>query len=129
MLEKNRNTGSVGVIELMKSSACQLAVEIFGEGSDGSGPAAAPPGPKMGMSFRFLQKARNRLSRRSKAVPARPKRSKGGVSTLGSVFKTSLESLMLKLQSATPQFVRCIKPNLEKEPGKFVAEKVTIQLR
>lgn len=133
MLEKNRNTGSIGISDLMRESACLLVVELFGDGEagGGGGDAAADKGKKGGgMSFKFFQKARDRMSRRSKrpAGGARGKR-KGATSTLGSVFKGSLESLMKKLQSATPQFVRCIKPNLDKQPGKFLAENVIIQLR
>jgi myosin-3 len=65
------------------------------------------------------------MSKRSKRV-----RERGGtLRTLSGQFRASLADLMLKLNAASPHFVRCIKPNLEKQPGMFAAEMVAQQLR
>jgi myosin heavy subunit len=49
--------------------------------------------------------------------------------TLSGEFRASLADLMVKLNTASPHFVRCIKPNLEKRPGLFSAAMVAQQLR
>lgn len=45
------------------------------------------------------------------------------------VFNEQLVSLMSTLRQTTPYFVRCIKPNSEKAPRRFVSEYVLPQLR
>lgn len=49
--------------------------------------------------------------------------------TLGSQFKKSLDSLMATLNSCSPFFVRCIKPNEFKKPLLFDRQLVVRQLR
>nr|XP_044989043.1 unconventional myosin-X isoform X2 [Jaculus jaculus] len=49
--------------------------------------------------------------------------------TVSSQFKDSLHSLMAMLSSSNPFFVRCIKPNMQKMPGRFDEAVVLNQLR
>ncbi|XP_072179526.1 unconventional myosin-X-like [Diadema setosum] len=49
--------------------------------------------------------------------------------TVSAQFKDSLHSLMSALNNCNPYFVRCVKPNQEKTPTKFVSEVVLNQLR
>ncbi|KAK3767679.1 hypothetical protein RRG08_022713 [Elysia crispata] len=49
--------------------------------------------------------------------------------TVATYFRYSLMDLLNKMVAGTPHFVRCIKPNDQKEPGNLVPERVTIQLR
>ncbi|XP_039255307.2 unconventional myosin-X-like [Styela clava] len=49
--------------------------------------------------------------------------------TMSGQFKQSLHSLMERLSSANPFFVRCIKPNMEKDPDNFAAGVVLNQLK
>ena len=51
-----------------------------------------------------------------------------GVS-VGSQFRTSLQSLVLDLERTQPHYIRCIKPNLSKVAGTFLAGEVLKQLR
>lgn len=51
-----------------------------------------------------------------------------GVS-VGSQFRTSLQSLVSDLEKTQPHYVRCIKPNLTKAPAKFLSGEVLKQLR
>jgi myosin heavy subunit len=51
-----------------------------------------------------------------------------GVS-VGSQFRTSLQSLVSDLERTQPHYVRCIKPNLTKAPAKFLSGEVLKQLR
>lgn len=49
--------------------------------------------------------------------------------TVATDFKSQLESLVTKMKSAGPHFVRCIKPNPEKAPGHVERQLVVEQLR
>mmetsp|Transcript_66237 Transcript_66237/g.175467 ORF Transcript_66237/g.175467 Transcript_66237/m.175467 type:complete len:1736 (-) Transcript_66237:104-5311(-) len=48
--------------------------------------------------------------------------------TVCSKFRSSLQSLMTMLNQAEPHFIRCVKPNMEKLPGKINAPYVMQQL-
>lgn len=61
----------------------------------------------------------------SSAKSSAPKK----LATVGSSFKTSLSALMSQLGSTQPHFIRCVKPNLEKIPGKIDSRFVSTQLR
>jgi myosin heavy subunit len=52
-----------------------------------------------------------------------------GKKTLGSQFKAQLVTLMEKLNSTSPHFVRCMKPNKEKKGNIFTADMMMQQLR
>ncbi|XP_064188570.1 myosin-IIIa isoform X2 [Anguilla rostrata] len=49
--------------------------------------------------------------------------------TVASYFRYSLMDLMSKMVAGQPHFVRCIKPNNDRQANKFDREKVLIQLR
>eukprot|EP00397_Hematodinium_sp_SG-2012_P000398 GEMP01000398.1.p1 GENE.GEMP01000398.1~~GEMP01000398.1.p1 ORF type:complete len:1716 (+),score=392.76 GEMP01000398.1:66-5213(+) len=49
------------------------------------------------------------------AAPSRKKK------TVASAYKASLQMLISKVSEATPHFIRCIKPNHDKMPSKFVS--------
>uniref|UniRef100_A0A8C5LLH3 Unconventional myosin-XIX n=1 Tax=Leptobrachium leishanense TaxID=445787 RepID=A0A8C5LLH3_9ANUR len=63
----------------------------------------------------------------SKAVDGNPQ-TRIAVVTVVSKFKGSLESLMQILQSTTPHYIRCIKPNMECKAMEFKKEEVLTQL-
>eukprot|EP00040_Diaphanoeca_grandis_P028910 m.168213 g.168213 ORF g.168213 m.168213 type:complete len:1032 (-) comp31505_c0_seq1:303-3398(-) len=50
------------------------------------------------------------------------------VPTLASLFKSSLVDLMERMSKCAPHFVRCIKPNMVKQPGTWDAQLVVRQL-
>ncbi|KAF7689784.1 hypothetical protein HF521_013137 [Silurus meridionalis] len=50
-------------------------------------------------------------------------------STVAAKFQHSLQELLDKMERCNPLFVRCIKPNANKEPGIFEPELVATQLR
>ena len=56
-------------------------------------------------------------------------KAKKGVQTLGKKFVQSLAKLMEDLKQSNALFVRCIKPNPEKEPNKINGKSVIDQLR
>eukprot|EP00854_Cymbomonas_tetramitiformis_P003207 gene3207-4053_t len=49
--------------------------------------------------------------------------------TLGTQFCLQLNSLMKKLNSTKPHFIKCLKPNMQKQGGLFVAEEILCQLQ
>jgi len=49
--------------------------------------------------------------------------------TVGAAFKLSLAKLMTEMNSASPHFIRCLKPNMHKSPKEFDVDLVTKQLR
>jgi myosin heavy subunit len=51
-----------------------------------------------------------------------------GVS-VGSQFRTSLQTLVADLEKTRPHYIRCIKPNLTKSPSSFMSGEVLKQLR
>eukprot|EP00468_Gymnochlora_sp_CCMP2014_P013783 CAMPEP_0167752288 /NCGR_PEP_ID=MMETSP0110_2-20121227/7052_1 /TAXON_ID=629695 /ORGANISM="Gymnochlora sp., Strain CCMP2014" /LENGTH=1575 /DNA_ID=CAMNT_0007637881 /DNA_START=440 /DNA_END=5167 /DNA_ORIENTATION=- len=55
--------------------------------------------------------------------------SKGSKTTLGAKFRRQLNELMRTLNQTYPHYIRCIKPNSEKAPMKFVVNMSLEQLR
>ncbi|XP_044131071.1 myosin-IIIb-like [Bufo gargarizans] len=65
---------------------------------------------------------------REKALMSQDKASTRKMS-VGAQFRRSLGVLMEKMYAASPHFIRCIKPNREKQPGVFQPDEVLNQLR
>jgi len=72
-----------------------------------------------------------RQKEQSAATPAKPGQRGGKLkpNTVSADFKGQLETLMTKMGSSCPHFVRCIKPNPEKLPDRYDRQSVTEQLR
>eukprot|EP01033_Poteriospumella_lacustris_P000898 gene899-648_t len=49
--------------------------------------------------------------------------------TVSFQFRSQLDILLLNLRSTSPHYIKCVKPNSAKVPGKFDADMVTEQLR
>ncbi|XP_069970718.1 unconventional myosin-Va-like isoform X8 [Penaeus vannamei] len=103
-LEKNRDTVSEEQINILKSSQIALVHSLFTEKEKG-----APP-------------------TKVKVLPTGSK-SKQMKKTVGSQFRDSLNLLMMTLNSTTPHYVRCIKPNDEKMAFTFDPTRAIQQLR
>lgn len=103
-LEKNRDLLHLDSIELLSSCSCQLP-QIF---------------------------ASNMLTQSEKNVTGPLFKAGGAESQKLSVatkFKSQLFQLMKRLESTTPHFIRCIKPNNFQSPGKYEQGLVLQQLR
>ncbi|KAG5551198.1 hypothetical protein RHGRI_009582 [Rhododendron griersonianum] len=102
-LEKNRDTLQSDTIELLSSCSCRLP-QLF---------------------------ATNLLHQFQK--PASPLHQIGVLDpqkqSVGTKFKGQLFKLMKQLESSTPHFIRCIKPNSKKIPGLYEKDLVLEQLR
>lgn len=67
--------------------------------------------------------------KRGGAPSSRGKRNKTDKQSVSSQFSESLSALMIRMNRCLPHFVRCIKPNPDKLPKKYVGEMVRKQLK
>ncbi|XP_045923815.1 unconventional myosin-Vb [Micropterus dolomieu] len=109
-LEKNRDTIYEEQINILKASQFQLVADLFQEKDD------------------VVPAKSSRVNVRSaKTVPKAP--NKEHRKTVGLQFRSSLTLLMETLNATTPHYVRCIKPNDDKEPFSFDSKRAVQQLR
>ncbi|EPY77950.1 hypothetical protein CB1_001154003 [Camelus ferus] len=131
VLEKNRDTLPADVVVILRTSENQLLQQLF-----------SIPLTKTGN----LAQTRARITAASRSLPphfsaGRPKvdtlevirhpeettNMKG--QTVASYFRYSLMDLLSKMVVGQPHFVRCIKPNDDREALKFSRDRVLAQLR
>ncbi|KAG1680851.1 Unconventional myosin-Va [Nymphon striatum] len=101
-LDKNRDTVMEEHINILKASQHGFVSDLFMESKTSSTPKA-----------------------KSSAASSRKEHKK----TVGSQFRSSLGLLMSTLNSTTPHYIRCIKPNDVKEAFKFDPKRAVQQLR
>ena len=101
-------------------------------GKDGGGEGGGEGGGKS-PGKRMTRFAKGMFSRRGKSMfgkSKKPKRVQTRLDpTVGARFRSSLILLMTRIQACQPQFVRCIKPNMDKKAGAFDDEIVLRQLK
>lgn len=102
-LDKNRDTVSEEHINVLKSSQISLVRTLFTESKDGQ--------------------------TKVKVTPTAPGKKSQSKKTVGSQFRESLNMLMQTLNSTTPHYVRCIKPNDVKRAFNFDPKRAIQQLR
>ncbi|TMS19901.1 Unconventional myosin-VIIa [Larimichthys crocea] len=112
-LEKNRDTLSTDLIELVKTSTNKLLKQAFQN--------QLTTGTVKSINPRMVITTSSSLRQTSDA--------KKQVPTLTGQFRKSLESLMKTLTVCQPYFIRCIKPNDFKKPMLFDRELCMRQLR
>ncbi|XP_059822591.1 myosin-IIIb isoform X4 [Hypanus sabinus] len=137
-LEKNRDTLPADIVVVLRTSENKLLQQLF------SGPLT-----KTGN----LAQSRARISAASKSLPPQLHASRNKSpkyllkvdtmelmrhpeettnmkrQTVASYFRYSLMDLLSKMVVGQPHFVRCIKPNDDRQAGKFFEERVLLQLR
>ncbi|KAH1184700.1 hypothetical protein KIL84_012641, partial [Mauremys mutica] len=130
-LEKNRDTLPADIVVVLRTSENKLLQQLF-----------SSPLTKTGN----LAQARARVTAASRSLP--PQLSAGCIKidtmemmrhpeettnmkrqTVASYFRYSLMDLLSKMVVGQPHFVRCIKPNDDREALKFSQERVLVQLR
>lgn len=82
---------------------------------------------RRGLSMR--KSRRVGISRRAKSKKVKPQKVSKRTPTVSTTFKTSLADLMQKIMSASPHFVRCLKPNSKQVSDSFDKELIVTQLR
>jgi len=118
-IEKNKDELPKEAVSLMQQSKTTLLSAVFIVdlmGSDGK-PAAAGASPAAAAAI--------------KAGPQRRTSIVGDnvVKSVGSQFKSQLASLMEKILSTKPHYIRCLKPNDQNVPDSFNRLRTTEQLR
>ncbi|KAM4024474.1 myosin-IIIb-like [Anomaloglossus baeobatrachus] len=130
-LEKNRDTLPADIVVLLRTSENKLLQQLF-----------SSPLTKTGN----LAQSRARVTAASRSLP--PQLNAGRIKvdtmemmrhpeettnmkrqTVASYFRYSLMDLLSKMVVGQPHFVRCIKPNDDREAMKFCRERVLMQLR
>uniref|UniRef100_A0A8C9TTT1 Myosin VB n=1 Tax=Scleropages formosus TaxID=113540 RepID=A0A8C9TTT1_SCLFO len=112
-LEKNRDTVYEEQINILKAS--KLVADLFQEAKEGSTTSVTTSkGSKINV-------------RPVKPSPKPPNREHR--KTVGHQFRNSLHLLMETLNATTPHYVRCIKPNDDKEAFSFDSRRAVQQLR
>ncbi|KAL2093412.1 hypothetical protein ACEWY4_010724 [Coilia grayii] len=107
-LEKNRDTLYEELVDIMKASKFALLAEFFQKESE-------------------VSTVKN--IRVKAATPGVKPANKQLRTTVGDKFRSSLYLLMETLNATTPHYVRCIKPNDEKQPFEYDSKRVVQQLR
>ncbi|NWI20722.1 MYO3B protein, partial [Crypturellus soui] len=130
-LEKNRDTLPADIVVVLRTSENKLLQQLF-----------SSPLTKTGN----LAQARARVTAASRSLP--PQLSAGRIKvdtmevmrhpeettnmkrqTMASYFRYSLMDLLSKMVVGQPHFIRCIKPNDDREALTFSHERVLVQLR
>ncbi|MEQ2283274.1 hypothetical protein AMECASPLE_009487, partial [Ameca splendens] len=115
-LEKNRDTLSLDLIQLVETSTNKLLKQTFKTELTSNSNTTKSTNPKMTI---------NTPKSSLRQAPEGKKR----VPTLSGQFRQSLDSLMKTLTACQPYFIRCIKPNDFKKPMLFDRELCIRQLR
>ncbi|KAM6174689.1 myosin-IIIb [Erethizon dorsatum] len=131
VLEKNRDTLPADVVVVLRTSENKLLQQLF-----------SIPLTKTGN----LAQTKARISAASRSLPPHFSAGRAKVDTLevirhpeettnmkrqtvASYFRYSLMDLLSKMVVGQPHFVRCIKPNDDREALQFCRERVLVQLR
>ena len=134
-LEKNRDTLAQALQMTMRTSSCLLLREMFGAKLSRTGsvqPSLRQKSIRKEQSpFAFFKKSLSKeisVSKCQKRARASDTRTRGP-NTVAFHFRNSLQELMDKMSQGTPHFIRCIKPNVRKEPDAFNPDYILQQLR
>ncbi|KAH3902876.1 probable Myosin-2 [Saccharomycodes ludwigii] len=117
-IEKNRDTVSDGHLEVLKASTNETLKDVLG--------TIERNAAKIAEKEKQEQNENNNNAAKKRVVPVRTINRKP---TLGSIFKASLIDLMKTINTTNVHYIRCIKPNEEKEAWKFDNLMVLSQLR
>ncbi|XP_024886489.1 unconventional myosin-Vb-like, partial [Temnothorax curvispinosus] len=110
-LEKNRDTVIEEQVDVLRSGENKLLRRLFSD----EDPKLTVPHTRVKVS-----------AQKSAPMSAANKQNK---KTVGSQFRDSLNMLMATLNATTPHYVRCIKPNDEKEAFEYSPVRAVQQLR
>uniref|UniRef100_UPI00398EC91C myosin-IIIb n=1 Tax=Pristiophorus japonicus TaxID=55135 RepID=UPI00398EC91C len=137
-LEKNRDTLPADIVVVLRTSENKLLQQLFSSPLTKTGNLAQsrarvnaasrslPPQLNAGRnkSPKYLLKADTMEVMRHPEETTNMKRQ-----TVASYFRYSLMDLLSKMVVGQPHFVRCIKPNDDRQAEKFFEERVLVQLR
>ncbi|KAJ8278097.1 hypothetical protein GJAV_G00083790 [Gymnothorax javanicus] len=130
-LAKNRDTLPADIVLLLRSSENDLIRKLVTHPLTKTGNLAHTKGKGMGSTHtRTPQRTIKFAKGDSGEFSHHPRETTNmRTQTVASYFRYSLMDLMSKMVAGQPHFVRCIKPNNDRQANKFDREKVLIQLR
>uniref|UniRef100_S4RA42 non-specific serine/threonine protein kinase n=1 Tax=Petromyzon marinus TaxID=7757 RepID=S4RA42_PETMA len=137
-LEKNRDTLPADIVVLLRTSENMVLRLLFSNPLTKTGNLAhirsRVPGASKSLpsqtpaNIRKITSAKNKIDTMEKNKhPGETVNMK--TQTVSSSFRFSLMDLLSKMATGLPHFVRCIKPNNDRQEQKFDREKVLVQLR
>ncbi|XP_056868851.1 myosin-IIIa isoform X4 [Takifugu flavidus] len=130
-LSKNRDTLPADIILLLRSSENELIHKLVTHPLTKTGNLAHTRGKGMNS----IPRTPTRTITFAKPgepgeTPSHPRETTNmRTQTVASYFRFSLMDLLSKMVAGQPHFVRCIKPNNDRQANKFDREKVLVQLR
>ncbi|XP_055085933.1 myosin-IIIa isoform X1 [Periophthalmus magnuspinnatus] len=130
-LAKNRDTLPADIILLLRSSENTLICKLVTHPLTITGNLAHTKGKGINTlrSPRGTTRTSN-LSKSDRDTPYHPRETTNmRTQTVASYFRYSLMDLLSKMVAGQPHFVRCIKPNNDRQASNFDREKVLLQLR
>ncbi|KAJ0022796.1 hypothetical protein NQD34_014930 [Periophthalmus magnuspinnatus] len=133
-LAKNRDTLPADIILLLRSSENTLICKLVTHPLTITGNLAHTKGKGIN-TLRSPRGTTRRTSNLSKVLtlldtPYHPRETTNmRTQTVASYFRYSLMDLLSKMVAGQPHFVRCIKPNNDRQASNFDREKVLLQLR
>ncbi|KAF0028450.1 hypothetical protein F2P81_019537 [Scophthalmus maximus] len=132
-LAKNRDTLPADIVLLLRSSENELVRKLVTHPLTKTGNLAFTKGK--GINTMRSSRTPTRTINFAKTgdqgdVPYHPRETTNmRTQTVASYFRYSLMDLLSKMVAGQPHFVRCIKPNNDRQANKFDREKVLVQLR
>ncbi|KFP12412.1 Myosin-IIIa [Egretta garzetta] len=130
-LAKNRDTLPADIVLLLRSSENNLTRELVTHPLTKTGNLAHTKS-KTTISYQMWtpQKSISHTKNESGDTGHHPRETTSmKTQTVASYFRYSLMDLLSKMVVGQPHFVRCIKPNNDRQANKFDKEKVLVQLR
>uniref|UniRef100_A0A8C2Y6D8 non-specific serine/threonine protein kinase n=1 Tax=Coturnix japonica TaxID=93934 RepID=A0A8C2Y6D8_COTJA len=130
-LAKNRDTLPADIVLLLRSSENNLIRQLVTHPLTKTGNLAHSKS-KTTISYQMWtpQKSISRTKNESGDTGHHPRETTSmKTQTVASYFRYSLMDLLSKMVVGQPHFVRCIKPNNDRQANKFDKEKVLVQLR
>ncbi|KAI5106603.1 myosin-IIIa isoform 2 [Silurus meridionalis] len=130
-LAKNRDALPADIILLLRSSENELISKLVTNPLTKTGNLAHTNGKGTESRPRSPQRSLNIVKGENGAESIHHPRETTNMrtQTVASYFRYSLMDLLSKMVAGQPHFVRCIKPNNDRQAQKFDREKVLIQLR
>ncbi|XP_039609847.1 myosin-IIIa isoform X1 [Polypterus senegalus] len=130
-LAKNRDTLPADIVLLLRSSENELIRKLVTNPLTKTGNLAHTRGKGVGLNRPHTpQKTIHAAKSDSGDATHHPRETTNmRTQTVASYFRYSLMDLLSKMVAGQPHFVRCIKPNNDRQASKFDREKVLVQLR
>ena len=137
-LEKNRDSVPDEHLELLASTTNPFLKEVLDRAEATKAAVAEADAAKAAENAAAATAAGSPASKRASTLGGPKRLGGGGVGggaggarkpTLGSIFKASLSGLMDTIDSTNAHYIRCIKPNEQKEAWEFEPTMVLGQLR